>query len=143
LLDTERQVTHKFGLPDMKVLTVGLFEDDKRRRRVFITMRGRVKTIGGGLYGTASGTLTSMALNKVVRTLEALVPPSRASSVSSLRFHQRSRRSVTLYSITDYVYRWMAILQRHPRLSRANSPTEPRRSLPLRALLECGKKKSS
>lgn len=105
LPETRTAVTHKFEIAGHEgYLTVGLFEDNAPGE-LFITMAKEGSTIGGLM--DAIGTLTSMALQYGV-PLEALVKKfaHQRFEPSGFTKHPEIRNAS---SITDYVFRWMAI----------------------------------
>jgi ribonucleoside-diphosphate reductase alpha chain len=105
LPETRTAVTHKFDIAGHEgYLTVGLFEDNAPGE-LFITMAKEGSTIGGLM--DAIGTLTSMALQYGV-PLEALVKKfaHQRFEPSGFTKHPEIRNAS---SITDYVFRWMAI----------------------------------
>ena len=105
LSDTRTAVTHKFDIAGHEgYLTVGLFEDG-HPGELFITMAKEGSTIGG-LMDTI-GTLTSMALQYGV-PLEALVKKFAHQRFEPSGFTKNPDiRNAS--SITDYVFRWMAM----------------------------------
>jgi ribonucleoside-diphosphate reductase alpha chain len=105
LTDTRTAVTHKFDIAGHEgYLTVGLF-DDKQPGELFITMAKEGSTIGGLM--DAIGTLTSMALQYGV-PLEALVRKFAHQRFEPSGFTKNPDiRNAS--SITDYVFRWMAL----------------------------------
>jgi ribonucleoside-diphosphate reductase alpha chain len=105
LPETRTAVTHKFDIAGHEgYLTVGLF-DDGQPGELFITMAKEGSTIGGLMDGI--GTLTSMALQYGV-PLPALV-----RKFAHVRFEPsgftKNPDIRNAASITDYVFRWMAI----------------------------------
>ncbi len=105
LPETRTAVTHKFDIAGHEgYLTVGLF-DDGRPGELFITMAKEGSTIGGLMDGI--GTLTSMALQYGV-PLEALVKKFAHQRFEPSGFTKNPAiRNAS--SITDYVFRWMAL----------------------------------
>ena len=105
LPDTRTAVTHKFDIAGHEgYLTVGLFED-RQPGELFITMAKEGSTIGGLM--DSIGTLTSMALQYGV-PLEALVKKFAHQRFEPSGFTKNPDiRNAS--SITDYVFRWMAI----------------------------------
>ena len=105
LTDTRTAVTHKFDIAGHEgYLTVGLFEDNQPGE-LFITMAKEGSTIGGLM--DSIGTLTSMALQYGV-PLEALVKKFAHQRFEPSGFTKNPEiRNAS--SITDYVFRWMAI----------------------------------
>src|SRR5439155_9344482 len=137
LLDTRTAVTHKFDIAGHEgYLTVGLFDDDKQPGELFITMAKEGSTIGGLMDGL--GTLTSMALQYGV-PLEALVRKFAHQRFEPSGF-TKNPEIRNAYSITDYVFRWMA-LQFIPGYREANSPNRNQQELAMPGLLEEIKKK--
>jgi ribonucleoside-diphosphate reductase alpha chain len=105
LTDTRTAVTHKFDIAGHEgYLTVGLFED-KQPGELFITMAKEGSTIGGLM--DAIGTLTSMALQYGV-PLEALVRKFAHQRFEPSGF-TKNPEIRNAASITDYVFRWMAL----------------------------------
>src|SRR5208282_1245251 len=105
LSDTRTAVTHKFDIAGHEgYMTVGLFED-KQPGELFITMAKEGSTIGGLMDGI--GTLTSIALQYGV-PLEALVKKFAHQRFEPSGFTKNPDiRNAS--SITDYVFRWMAV----------------------------------
>ena len=105
LSDTRTAITHKFDIAGHEgYLTVGLFEDG-HPGELFITMAKEGSTIGGLMDGI--GTLTSMALQYGV-PLEALVKKFAHQRFEPSGFTKNAEiRNAA--SITDYVFRWMAL----------------------------------
>jgi ribonucleoside-diphosphate reductase alpha chain len=105
LSDTRGAVTHKFDIAGHEgYLTVGLF-DDNQPGELFITMAKEGSTIGGLMDSV--GTLTSMALQYGV-PLEALVKKFAHQRFEPSGFTKNPDiRNAS--SITDYVFRWMAL----------------------------------
>ena len=117
LSDTRTAITHKFDIAGHEgYLTVGLFENGQPGE-LFITMAKEGSTIGGLMDGI--GTLTSLALQYGV-PLEALV-----RKFAHVRFEPsgftKNPDIRNAASITDYVFRWMAV-QFIPGFREANSP---------------------
>jgi ribonucleoside-diphosphate reductase alpha chain len=105
LPETRRAVTHKFEIAGHEgYLTVGLFEDGSPGE-LFITMAKEGSTIGGLM--DAIGTLTSLALQYGV-PLEALVKKFAHQRFEPSGF-TRNPEIRNASSITDYVFRWMAL----------------------------------
>jgi ribonucleoside-diphosphate reductase alpha chain len=135
LSDTRTAITHKFDIAGHEgYLTVGMFEDGQPGE-LFITMAKEGSTIGGLMDGV--GTLTSMALQYGV-PLEALV-----KKFAHQRFepsgYTKNPEIRNASSITDYVFRWMA-LQFIPGYREANTASrQPEFAMP--GLLEEVKKK--
>ncbi len=136
LHDTRTAVTHKFDIAGHEgYLTVGLFENSKPGE-LFITMAKEGSTIGGLM--DAIGTLTSMALQYGV-PLEALVRKFAHQRFEPSGFTKNPDiRSAS--SITDYVFRWMAI-QFIPGYREDHSPKQNQPELNIPGLLEEMKKK--
>jgi ribonucleoside-diphosphate reductase alpha chain len=105
LSDTRTAVTHKFDIAGHEgYLTVGLFENNQPGE-LFITMAKEGSTIGGLM--DAIGTLTSMALQYGV-PLDALVKKFAHQRFEPSGFTKNPEiRNAS--SITDYVFRWMAL----------------------------------
>ena len=105
LTDTRQAFTHKFDIAGHEgYLTVGLFEDGQPGE-LFITMAKEGSTIGGLMDGI--GTLTSMALQYGV-PLEALVRKFAHQRFEPSGFTKNPDiRNAS--SITDYVFRWLAL----------------------------------
>jgi ribonucleoside-diphosphate reductase alpha chain len=136
LLDTRTAVTHKFDIAGHEgYLTVGLFEDDKQPGELFITMAKEGSTIGGLMDGI--GTLTSMALQYGV-PLEALVRKFAHQRFEPSGF-TKNPEIRNAYSITDYVFRWMA-MQFIPGYREANAPGRNQPELAIPGLLDAEKK---
>jgi Ribonucleotide reductase, alpha subunit len=136
LLDTRTAVTHKFDIAGHEgYLTVGLFDDDKQPGELFITMAKEGSTIGGLMDGI--GTLTSMALQYGV-PLEALVRKFAHQRFEPSGF-TKNPEIRNAYSITDYVFRWMA-MQFIPGYREANSPNRNQPELAIPGLLDAEKK---
>ncbi|HYV29416.1 MAG TPA: vitamin B12-dependent ribonucleotide reductase, partial [Candidatus Eisenbacteria bacterium] len=105
LPDTRRALTHKFDIAGHEgYLTVGLFEDGQPGE-LFITMAKEGSTIGGLM--DSIGTLTSMALQYGV-PLEALVKKFAHQRFEPSGF-TKNPEIRNAASITDYVFRWMAL----------------------------------
>ncbi len=105
LSDTRTAVTHKFDIAGHEgYLTVGLF-DNGHPGELFITMAKEGSTIGGLM--DSIGTLTSLALQYGV-PLEALVRKFAHQRFEPSGF-TRNPDIRNASSITDYVFRWMAI----------------------------------
>jgi ribonucleoside-diphosphate reductase alpha chain len=135
LPETRTAVTHKFDIAGHEgYLTVGLFEDG-HPGELFVTMAKEGSTIGGLMDSV--GALTSMALQYGV-PLDALVKKFAHQRFEPSGFTKNPDiRNAS--SITDYVFRWMA-LQFIPGYREANSlPNQPELSMP--GLLEELKKK--
>ncbi|HTY86306.1 MAG TPA: vitamin B12-dependent ribonucleotide reductase [Candidatus Acidoferrum sp.] len=136
LCDTRKAVTHKFDIAGHEgYLTVGLFDDDQPGE-LFITMAKEGSTIGGLM--DAIGTLTSMALQYGV-PLDALVRKFAHQRFEPSGF-TKNPDIRNAASITDYVFRWMA-LQFIPgyRESAAVNRAQPELAIP--GLLEEEKKR--
>jgi ribonucleoside-diphosphate reductase alpha chain len=135
LAETRTAITHKFDIAGHEgYLTVGLFEDG-HPGELFITMAKEGSTIGGLMDGI--GTLTSMALQYGV-PLEALVKKFAHQRFEPSGF-TKNPEIRNAASITDYVFRWMA-LQFIPGYREANTASrQPELSMP--GLLEEVKKK--
>jgi ribonucleoside-diphosphate reductase alpha chain len=105
LPETRTAVTHKFDIAGHEgYLTVGLFEDTQPGE-LFITMAKEGSTIGGLM--DAIGTLTSLALQYGV-PLEALVKKFAHQRFEPSGFTKNPEiRNAS--SITDYVFRWLAL----------------------------------
>ena len=105
LPDTRTAVTHKFDIAGHEgYLTVGLF-DDGQPGELFITMAKEGSTIGGLM--DSIGTLTSLAWQYGV-PLDALVRKFAHQRFEPSGFTKNPEiRNAT--SITDYVFRWMAL----------------------------------
>jgi ribonucleoside-diphosphate reductase alpha chain len=136
LPETRTAITHKFDIAGHEgYLTVGLFENGEPGE-LFITMAKEGSTIGGLM--DSIGTLTSMALQYGV-PLEAL-----AKKFAHQRFEPsgftKNPEIRNASSITDYVFRWMAI-QFIPGYRESNSPNRNQQELPMPGLLEEVKKK--
>ncbi|TAL03176.1 MAG: vitamin B12-dependent ribonucleotide reductase [Verrucomicrobia bacterium] len=136
LSDTRTALTHKFDIAGHEgYLTVGLFEDGQPGE-LFVTMAKEGSTIGGLM--DAIGTLTSMALQYGV-PLEALV-----RKFAHQRFepsgYTRNPEIRNAASITDYVFRWMA-MQFVPGYREANNISRNQPELVMPGLLEEMKKK--
>jgi ribonucleoside-diphosphate reductase alpha chain len=105
LPDTRTAITHKFDIAGHEgYLTVGLF-DDGQPGELFITMAKEGSTIGGLM--DSIGTLTSLAWQYGV-PLEALVKKFAHQRFEPSGFTKNAEiRNAS--SITDYVFRWMAL----------------------------------
>jgi ribonucleoside-diphosphate reductase alpha chain len=105
LPETRTAITHKFDIAGHEgYLTVGLFED-LQPGELFITMAKEGSTIGGLM--DSIGTLTSLALQYGV-PLEALVKKFAHQRFEPSGF-TKNPDIRNAASITDYVFRWMAI----------------------------------
>jgi len=136
LTDTRTAITHKFDIAGHEgYLTVGLFEDGQPGE-LFITMAKEGSTIGGLMDGI--GTLTSMALQYGV-PLEALVRKFAHQRFEPSGF-TKNPEIRNAYSITDYVFRWMA-MQFIPGYRDANTPNRNQPELAMPGLMEEVKKK--
>jgi ribonucleoside-diphosphate reductase alpha chain len=136
LTDTRSAITHKFDIAGHEgYLTVGLFEDNLPGE-LFITMAKEGSTIGGLMDGI--GTLTSMALQYGV-PLEALVRKFAHQRFEPSGF-TKNPEIRNAASITDYVFRWMA-MQFVPGYRDANTPNTKQPELAIPGLLEEIKKK--
>ncbi|HSU52984.1 MAG TPA: vitamin B12-dependent ribonucleotide reductase, partial [Candidatus Dormibacteraeota bacterium] len=136
LTDTRTAITHKFDVAGHEgYLTVGLFEDGQPGE-LFITMAKEGSTIGGLMDGI--GTLTSLALQYGV-PLEALVRKFAHQRFEPSGF-TKNPEIRNAYSITDYVFRWMA-MQFVPGYRDANAPNRNQPELAMPGLLEEVKKK--
>ncbi len=136
LPETRTAVTHKFDIAGHEgYLTVGLF-DDGQPGELFITMAKEGSTIGGLMDGI--GTLTSMALQYGV-PLPALV-----RKFAHVRFEPsgftKNPDIRNAASITDYVFRWMAI-QFIPGYREAGNPAANQPELAIPGLVEEQKKR--
>ena len=105
LHDTRTALTHKFDIAGHEgYLTVGLFEDGQPGE-LFITMAKEGSTIGGLM--DSIGTLTSLALQYGV-PMDALVRKFAHQRFEPSGFTKNPEiRNAS--SITDYVFRWLAI----------------------------------
>jgi ribonucleoside-diphosphate reductase alpha chain len=105
LADTRTALTHKFDIAGHEgYLTVGLFENNQPGE-LFITMAKEGSTIGGLM--DSIGTLTSLALQYGV-PLDALVRKFAHQRFEPSGFTKNADiRNAS--SITDYVFRWMAM----------------------------------
>jgi ribonucleoside-diphosphate reductase alpha chain len=105
LPDTRTAITHKFDIAGHEgYLTVGLF-DDGAPGELFITMAKEGSTIGGLM--DSIGTLTSLAWQYGV-PLDALVRKFAHQRFEPSGFTKNAEiRNAS--SITDYVFRWMAL----------------------------------
>jgi ribonucleoside-diphosphate reductase alpha chain len=136
LPETRTAITHKFDVAGHEgYLTVGLFENGEPGE-LFITMAKEGSTIGGLMDGI--GTLTSLALQYGV-PLEALVKKFAHQRFEPSGF-TKNPEIRNAASITDYVFRWMAI-QFVPGFREANSPNRNQPELAIPGLLEELKKK--
>jgi ribonucleoside-diphosphate reductase alpha chain len=136
LPETRTAVTHKFDIAGHEgYLTVGLFEDGQPGE-LFITMAKEGSTIGGLM--DAIGTLTSMALQYGV-PLPALVRKFAHQRFEPSGF-TKNPDIRNAASITDYVFRWMAI-QFVPGYREANSPNRNQTEFAMPGLIEELKKK--
>jgi len=136
LSDTRTAITHKFDIAGHEgYLTVGLFEDNNQPGELFITMAKEGSTIGGLMDGI--GTLTSMAFQYGV-PLEALVRKFAHQRFEPSGF-TKNPEIRNAYSITDYVFRWMA-MQFIPGYREAHSPNRSQPELAMPGLLEAEKK---
>lgn len=136
LPETRAAVNHKFDIAGHEgYLTVGLFENGQPGE-LFITMAKEGSTIGGLM--DSIGTLTSMALQYGV-PLEALVRKFAHQRFEPSGF-TKNPDIRNAASITDYVFRWMAI-QFIPGYREANSPNRGQQELAMPGLLEEIKKK--
>jgi ribonucleoside-diphosphate reductase alpha chain len=135
LPDTRKAVTHKFDIAGHEgYLTVGLFGNGQPGE-VFITMAKEGSTIGGLM--DSIGTLTSMALQYGV-PLEALVKKFAHQRFEPSGFTKNPEvRNAS--SITDYVFRWMAI-KFIPGYREASAPNRGQQELAMPGLLEEEKK---
>jgi ribonucleoside-diphosphate reductase alpha chain len=136
LTDTRTAITHKFDIAGHEgYLTVGLFEDHQPGE-LFITMAKEGSTIGGLM--DSIGTLTSMALQYGV-PLDTLVRKFAHQRFEPSGF-TKNPDIRNAASITDYVFRWMA-LQFIPgyRAAAAASRAQPELAIP--GLLEEEKKR--
>jgi ribonucleoside-diphosphate reductase alpha chain len=105
LSDTRTAITHKFDIAGHEgYLTVGLFENGQPGE-LFITMAKEGSTIGGLMDGI--GTLTSLALQYGV-PMEALVRKFAHQRFEPSGF-TRNPEIRNASSITDYVFRWLAM----------------------------------
>jgi len=136
LSDTRTAITHKFDIAGHEgYLTVGLFENGQPGE-MFITMAKEGSTIGGLM--DSIGTLTSMALQYGV-PMEALVRKFAHQRFEPSGFTKNPEiRNAS--SITDYVFRWMA-LQFVPGYREANNAGRNQPELAMPGLLEEVKKK--
>jgi ribonucleoside-diphosphate reductase alpha chain len=135
LCDTRKAVTHKFDIAGHEgYLTVGLFDDDQPGE-LFVTMAKEGSTIGGLMDGI--GTLTSLALQYGV-PLEALVRKFAHQRFEPSGFTKNPEiRNAS--SITDYVFRWMA-MQFIPDYRKATNLGRSQGELPMPGLIEEMKK---
>jgi ribonucleoside-diphosphate reductase alpha chain len=136
LPETRTAVTHKFEIAGHEgYLTVGLFEDGQPGE-LFVTMAKEGSTIGGLM--DSIGALTSMALQYGV-PLEALVKKFAHQRFEPSGFTKNPDiRNAS--SITDYVFRWMAI-QFIPGYRELNSPGGNQPELTMPGLMDELKKK--
>jgi ribonucleoside-diphosphate reductase alpha chain len=136
LPETRTALTHKFDIAGHEgYLTVGLF-DDGQPGELFVTMAKEGSTIGGLMDSV--GALTSMALQYGV-PLEALVKKFAHQRFEPSGFTKNPEiRNAS--SITDYVFRWMAI-QFVPGYRELNSPNPNQPELTMPGLLDELKKK--
>jgi ribonucleoside-diphosphate reductase alpha chain len=135
LTDTRTAVTHKFDIAGHEgYLTVGLFEDGQPGE-LFITMAKEGSTIGGLM--DSIGTLTSMALQYGV-PLETLVRKFAHQRFEPSGF-TKNPDIRNAASITDYVFRWMALQFIPGYRAAAASRTQPELAIP--GLLEEEKKR--
>jgi ribonucleoside-diphosphate reductase alpha chain len=105
LSDTRTAVTHKFDIAGHEgYMTVGLFENG-RPGELFITMAKEGSTIGGLM--DSIGTLTSITLQYGV-PLEALVKKFAHQRFEPSGFTKNPEIRHAA-SITDYVFRWLAL----------------------------------
>jgi len=136
LTDTRTAITHKFDIAGHEgYLTVGLF-DDGHPGELFITMAKEGSTIGGLM--DAIGTLTSMALQYGV-PLDALVRKFAHQRFEPSGF-TKNPEIRNAASITDYVFRWMA-LQFIPGYREAATANRAQPELAIPGLLEEEKKR--
>ncbi|MGV3773891.1 MAG: vitamin B12-dependent ribonucleotide reductase [Verrucomicrobiales bacterium] len=136
LPETRAALTHKFDIAGHEgYFTVGLFEDGQPGE-LFITMAKEGSTIGGLM--DSIGTLTSLALQYGV-PLDALVKKFAHQRFEPSGF-TKNPEIRNAYSITDYVFRWMA-LQFMPGYREANQPNRNQPELPIPGLSEELKKK--
>ncbi|MGB8367850.1 MAG: vitamin B12-dependent ribonucleotide reductase [Limisphaerales bacterium] len=137
LSDTRTAVTHKFDIAGHEgYLTVGLFEPDGQPGELFITMAKEGSTIGGLM--DSIGTLTSMALQYGV-PLETLVRKFAHQRFEPSGF-TKNPDIRNAASITDYVFRWMA-LQFIPGYRQAAAANRAQPELAIPGLLEEEKKR--
>ncbi len=136
LPDTRTAITHKFDIAGHEgYLTVGLFEDNQPGE-LFITMAKEGSTIGGLMDGI--GTLTSLALQYGV-PLDALVKKFAHQRFEPSGF-TKNPDIRNAASITDYVFRWIAI-QFIPGFREATNPDAKQPELGIPGLEEEQKKK--
>ena len=136
LFDTRKAVTHKFDIAGHEgYMTVGLFEDGQPGE-LFITMAKEGSTIGGLMDGI--GTLTSIALQYGV-PLETLVKKFAHQRFEPSGF-TKNPDIRNAASITDYVFRWMA-LQFIPGYRAAATANRAQPELAMPGLLEEEKKR--
>jgi ribonucleoside-diphosphate reductase alpha chain len=131
LAETRTAITHKFDIAGHEgYFTVGLFEDGTPGE-LFITMAKEGSTIGGLM--DSIGTLTSMALQYGV-PLDALVKKFAHQRFEPSGFTKNPDiRNAS--SITDYVFRWMAI-QFIEGYREANVPNRNQPELAMPGLIE-------
>lgn len=127
LPETRRAITHKFEIAGHEgYLTVGLYEDGQPGE-LFITMAKEGSTIGGLMDCIA--TLTSMALQYGV-PLDALVKKFAYQRFEPWGF-TKNPEIRNAYSITDYIFRWLALNFIPGYREAVNSkPTQPELDLP-------------
>ncbi|WCJ61036.1 vitamin B12-dependent ribonucleotide reductase [Fontisphaera persica] len=131
LPETRTAITHKFDVAGHEgYLTVGLFEDGQPGE-LFITMAKEGSTIGGLM--DSIGTLTSLALQYGV-PLEALVRKFAHQRFEPSGFTKNPEIRMAT-SITDYVFRWMA-LQFIPGYREANTAPNNQPELAMPGLME-------
>ena len=136
LSDTRKAVTHKFDIAGHEgYMTVGLFEDGQPGE-LFITMAKEGSTIGGLMDGI--GTLTSIALQYGV-PMETLVKKFAHQRFEPSGF-TKNPDIRNAASITDYVFRWMA-LQFIPGYRAAATANRAQPELAMPGLLEEEKKR--
>ncbi len=136
LPETRQAVTHKFDIAGHEgYLTVGLYENGAPGE-LFITMAKEGSTIGGLMDGI--GTLTSMALQYGV-PLDALVRKFAHQRFEPSGF-TKNPNIRNAFSITDYVFRWMAI-QFISDYESQSKPQFPQQELEMPGLFEEMKKK--
>ena len=135
LPETRKALTHKFDIAGHEgYLTVGLFEDDQPGE-LFVTMAKEGSTIGGLM--DSIGALTSMALQYGV-PLEALVKKFAHQRFEPSGF-TRNPDIRNASSITDYVFRWMA-LEFIPGYRDAMKPSGNQQELAMPGLMDAVKK---
>src|SRR6266540_4342906 len=131
LPETRNAKTHKFEIAGHEgYITVGLFEDGQPGE-LFVTMAKEGSTIGG-LMDTI-GALTSMALQYGV-PLESLVRKFAHQRFEPSGF-TRNPDIRNASSITDYVFRWMALVF-IPGYREATAPGTQQPDLAMRGLAE-------